>query len=159
MGIPFSGWDLQSEVNVAGRPPVRASQAIISHFQQVFPTYFKAMGIPLLRGRMLASTDRDSSARVGVVNETFVRSVFPHEEPLGKRIKLGDTNSRDPWVTIVGVIRDFRHYKLPQPMGPAIYMPYALSTPSTQTLVVRTSVPDPYSLVPAIRAAIHELDA
>lgn len=158
MGIPFSGWDLQSEINVEGHPPVRANQAIISHFQQVFPTYFKAMGIPLLRGRMLATTDRDSLAQVGVVNETFVRSVFPHEEPLGKRVKLGDANSRDPWITIVGVIRDFRHYRLPQPMGPAIYMPYALSTPSTQTLVVRTSVADPYTLVPAIRAAIHELD-
>jgi predicted permease len=156
-GIPFSGWDVQSWLSVEGRPRARANEEIDTHYQQVFPNYFKAMGVPLLRGRMLTAADRDTVSLVGVVNETLVNKVFPNEDPLGKRVRLGDSPS-EPWITIVGVIRDFRHYRLPQPMGPAIYMPYAASTPSTQTLVIRTSAADPYSHAPQVRAALRDLD-
>ena len=156
-GIPFSGWDVQAELNVQGRPPAQANQEIDCHYQLVFPNYFKAMGIPLVHGRLLTPADRDTTALVAVVNETFVRKVFPHDDPLGKRVRLGNS-LREPWITVVGVVRDFRHYRLPQPMGPALYMPYATWTPSTQTVVIRTHAANPYSLVPALRAAIRELD-
>jgi len=73
-------------------------------------------------------------------------------------VKTGGPDTRDPWITIVGVIRDFRHYRLPQPMGPALYTHYATVAGRSQTLVIRTTAADPYGLVPAIRAAVRELD-
>jgi putative ABC transport system permease protein len=157
-GIPVSGWDLQSEVNVFGRPSPPPNQELISHYQEVFPEFFSVMGIRLTRGRMLDDTDRDRAAPNGVINETFARDVFPGQDPIGKRVKFGSPNSGDPWITIVGVIRDYRHYRLPQPMGPALFMHYAVVTGRSQTLVMRTTARDPYSLVPSMRAALHELD-
>ena len=157
-GIPFSGWDVQMNAYFAGRPVPPPNEGFDSHFQVVFPNYFPAMGIPLVRGRPLLPTDRDTLAPVAVVNETFVRRAYPNEDPIGKRVKFAPPNDPQPWITIVGVVRDFRHYRLPQPMGPALYMPYAISPGRTQTLVIRTSLTDPYTIVPQVRAALHEVD-
>jgi putative ABC transport system permease protein len=157
-GIPFSGWDVQAGLAVFGRPPAAANQDIDTHYQYVFPSFFTALDIPLLKGRWIAATDRDTLNPVGVVNETFAAKVFPNEDPIGKRVKLGSANSPDPWITIVGVIRDFRHYRLPQPMGPALYMPYATGPSSTQTLSIRTTLPDPQSLVASLRDVVRQID-
>ena len=157
-GIPFSGWDVQMTASFAGRPAPPPNEGFDSHFQVVFPDFFSAMGIPLVRGRPLLPTDRDTLAPVAVVNETFVRRAYPNEDPIGKRVKFAPPNDPQPWITIVGVVRDFRHYRLPEPMGPALYMPYGMSPGRTQTLVIRTSLTDPYALVPAVRAALHDVD-
>jgi putative ABC transport system permease protein len=157
-GIPFSGWDLQSEISVFGRPAAKKNQEIVSHFQVVFPDFFKSMGIRLMRGRMLSMSDRDTANQVVVINETFAKRVFPGEDPLGKRVKTGDLTGNDPWVTIVGVVSDYRHYRLPQPMGPAMYYPYTTVAARSQTLTIRTTLADPYALVASIRAAVRDLD-
>ncbi|HEY9226218.1 MAG TPA: ABC transporter permease [Gemmatimonadaceae bacterium] len=157
-GIPFSGWNIQSGVNVLGRPQAGANEKIDVHHQQVFPDFFSVMGIGLVRGRMLTESDRDTLAPNAVVNETFARRVFPGEDPLGKRVKFGSPTNRDPWYTIVGVIRDYRHYRLPQPMGPALYYHYATLASRAQTLVVRTNAADPYTLTASIRETLRQID-
>jgi len=157
-GIPFSGWDVQMTTSFAGRPVPPPNEGFDSHFQVVFPDFFPALGIPLVRGRALLPTDRDTLAPVAVINETFARRAYPNEDPIGKRVKFAPPNDPEPWITIVGVVKDFRHYRLPQPMGPALYMPYAMSPGRTQTLVIRSSRTDPYELVPAVRAALRAVD-
>jgi predicted permease len=157
-GIPFSGWDLQADISVFGRPQAKKNQEIETHFQVVFPDIFKAVGVRLMQGRMLSLSDRDTTSQVVVVNETFAKKVFPGEDPLGKRVKIGDLNGNDPWLTIVGVVSDYRHYRLPQPMGPAMYYSYSEVAAWSQTLTIRTTLPDPYSLVPSVRAVLRELD-
>jgi putative ABC transport system permease protein len=157
-GIPFSGWDVQSEVNVFGRGVARPNEEIEAHYQGVYPSFFSVMGVPIVRGRMLTDADRDSITRTMVVNETFAQRVFPGEDPIGKRVKFGGLNNDDPWMTIVGVIRDYRHYRLPAPMGPAAYYHYATVAGRQLTVVVRTDAPNPYALVPVMRAALRELD-
>ena len=157
-GIPFSGWDVQGGIGFFGRPPARANEDFIAHFQAVFPDFFRALGIHVVRGRGLQASDRDTLAPVAVINETFARNAFPNENPIGKLVKYGGADSKDPWMTIVGVVGDFRHYRLPQPMGPAIYTPYAMAASWSQTLVIRTRVADPYALVPAVRATLRALD-
>ena len=61
-------------------------------------------------------------------------------------------------MTIVGVVRDFRHWRLPEPMRPAIYLPQLALPWSTQTLVLRTSLPDPFALEAGVRRVLRELD-
>jgi putative ABC transport system permease protein len=157
-GIPFSGWDLQAEVHAEGRPAERPNEEVDTHYQPVFPDFFAAMGIRLVRGRQLTQSDRDTLTPAVVVNEEFVRTMFPNEDPIGKRVKIGSLDSRDPWNVIVGVIRDYRHYRLPQPMGPAMYWSYPESQSRSQTLTIRTTLADPYSLVPGVRAALEAID-
>jgi putative ABC transport system permease protein len=157
-GIPFSGWNVQATVSFLGHSPNRPNEEFISHYQSVFPDFFPAMGIPVVRGRALEVSDRDTLAPVAVINETFAKRGFPGSDPIGKRVKFGGATSPDPWYTIVGVVRDFRHYRLPEPMGPALYTTYAVAPGRSQTLTIRTNVRDPYTLVPAVRSALRSLD-
>ena len=158
-GIPFSGWNVQAEMSIEGHAPWKRGEELVVHYQWTSPDYFKAIGVPLIRGRWLSDADRDSTALVGIINEKLAEREFRGQDPIGKRIKIGDAASREPWVTIVGVMRDFRHYRLPQPMGPAIYYSFASRPLLTQTLAIRTKVADPYALLPAVRALVRELDA
>jgi putative ABC transport system permease protein len=157
-GIPFSGWDIQSDIQAENHPAARANEQNVSHWQSVFPDFFPAMGIRLVRGRLLDDTDRDTLAPHVVVNEEFARKIFPNEDPIGKRVKIGGFSSQDPWNTIVGVVRDYRHYRLPQPMGPALFLSYPEAQSRSQTLTIRTNLSDPYTLVPSLRAALREMD-
>jgi putative ABC transport system permease protein len=157
-GTPFSGWDVQSSVNAEGRPAAGPEDEIVSLYQYVSANFLATMGVPILRGRSLLPTDRDTNNSVAVINEIFAKRVFPGQDPIGKRIRFGGADSKEPWITVVGVARDFHHYRLPQPMGPATYMPYTEYTPSTETIVLRVKRGDPISLVPTVRRLLRELD-
>jgi putative ABC transport system permease protein len=156
-GTPFSGWNVQAGLTVEGRA-TRPGEELDAHYQVVSHNYLATLGVPLTRGRALAASDRDSLAPVVVVNEEFARRIFSGEDPIGRRVHLGGPDDRDPWATIVGVARTFRHYRLPEPMGPAMYYPYAAAPTSQQTFLVRARDGRPEHLVPAIRAAMRELD-
>jgi putative ABC transport system permease protein len=157
-GIPFSGWNVQAEMTVEGKPSAKLGEDFVAHYQQVSPDFFRTIGVPIVRGRYFTPADRDSGVSVGVVNEQFVKRKFPNEDPIGKRVKFGRADSTDPWTTIVGVVRDFRHYGLPEAMGPALYFPLYGSPRPTQTLVIRTSLADPSSLTPAVLGVLRSLD-
>jgi putative ABC transport system permease protein len=155
-GIPFSGWNVQSEAAVEGAPPPKRGEELVVHFQFATPDFFKAIGVRLLRGRWFTDADRDSLNPVVVVNEQMVARGFGGSNPVGKRVRVG--GSRERFATVVGVIRDFRHYKLPEPMGPAVYYPYAVYPARQQTIVMRTTRADPHVLIPTLRAAVRAID-
>lgn len=155
-GIPLSGWDVQGGMSVDGQREVRESERVVSLFQWVTPGFFDALGVHLVAGRSFTPADRDSSNIPAIVNQTFVRKFFGDASPIGHRVRSGP---RDPWTTVVGVVSDYQHSRLPQPIGPAIFYPYATSPALSQTLVVRTTGGDPASVVPVVRGAVRELDA
>jgi putative ABC transport system permease protein len=160
-GIPLSGWDVQGSVMGEGWPPPRPGEDFESLFQYVSPDYLTAIGVSIVRGRGLTYADHDS-ARVAVINESFAKRAFPNENPLGKRIRPGGPPVGPVhWTTIVGVARDFRHYRLPQKMGPALYYPFFASPPVAQQVVIRLRDPgdDPLKLAPTVRRLVSELDA
>jgi putative ABC transport system permease protein len=158
-GTPFSGWNVQAGVTREGWPAPKPGQEFIAHYQFVSPTFFSTIGVPLARGRGFADSDRDTLNVVGLINTTFVKRAFPNEDPIGKRVRIGDADSRDPWVTVVGVIQDYRHYRLPQPMGPALYFPITAYPPFTETVTIRVRSGNPTAVMPAVRRVIGELDA
>jgi putative ABC transport system permease protein len=157
-GIPFSGWNVQSEMSVEGRPPRRQGDELSVHFQQISPGFFPTIGARIVRGRNLTAADRDSANPVGVVNEKLVKAEFAGQDPIGKRIRLGGPDSKERWVTIVGVVTDYRHYGLPQPMGPALYFPLFAAPAWSQTFVIRTTTADPHDLIGPARAALKAVD-
>ncbi len=114
--------------------------------------YFEAAGIPLRRGRTLAETDRASSERVVVVNETFARTLWPGENALGKMI------TTDGGRRVVGVVADVRHSSLEAASGPEMYLPMRQTGDyAAMQLVVRTALPLD-GLAAGIRAALRPLD-
>jgi predicted permease len=137
-------------------PPRKRGEELDVHYQYVSPDYFKAIGVGLVRGRWLTSQDRDSLHPPVLVNEQMVKVGFGGADPIGRRVRVGGDD--DPLATVVGVVRDFRHYRLPQPMGPAVYYSYASHPTLGQTIVLRTTIRDPHDLVPELRRVAHDLD-
>ncbi|HYL65398.1 MAG TPA: ABC transporter permease [Candidatus Methylomirabilis sp.] len=121
----------------------------------ISPGYLQAMRIPLLRGRGFDDHDIATSNKVVLVNESMVRQFWPNEDPIGKRLRMGDTTG--PWKTVVGVVGDVLHRGLDAPHTIQIYLPYTQFTDSLAILVVRASH-DPASLAPAVRSTIAALD-
>jgi predicted permease len=77
--------------------------------------YFQALNVPLVRGRLFEQSDSLDAAHVAVINATAARQFWPHEDPIGKRIRWAGMDSYDPHpITIVGVVGDVRHRSLKQ---------------------------------------------
>ena len=126
--------------------------------RQATPGFFAAIGIPLVRGRLIERSDDEKAARVLVVNEAFEKRFFPKGDAIGKRIRLGKLTADFPWATIVGVVGDVRGFALNEPPQPTMYWPVAQirETPSL-AIVVRTQT-DPAALAPTVRSAVAEID-
>jgi putative ABC transport system permease protein len=115
--------------------------------------YFRAMGIPLLRGRFFNAHEVATAARVAIINSAAARDFFPDEDPIGRQI--GQDN--DTW-EIVGIVGDVRMRSLERPVAPMVYRPQVSADGwRSATLVVRTHG-SPLRLVESVRQAIHEID-
>jgi putative ABC transport system permease protein len=153
--LPLVGdWVLTFTVD--GRPPIAPSDQPNTNYYAVTPDYFKAMGIRLLRGRLLTAQDNEKAPRVVVVNETFVRQQFPHEEPLGKRINIGNGNT-DNWREIVGIVADVKQYGVDKETTMQSYEPFAQSPFTGLSIVLRTTG-DARALYPSLRAQVFAVD-
>jgi putative ABC transport system permease protein len=122
----------------------------------VTPDYFRTMEIPLLRGRLFEAQDGPDSPQVIVINQTMANRYFPGEDPIGKRINLGNPNTNS-WMAIIGVVRDTRHQGLNVEPYSQMYGVHTQATQRSLNLVLRTSG-DPMSLVTAIRSRVADMD-
>ncbi|HJQ32686.1 MAG TPA: ABC transporter permease [Pyrinomonadaceae bacterium] len=156
--IPLSGGgDILSFV-VEGRPDPPPEQSQDAEYRVVSPDYFDVMGIRLVRGQTFTERDRANTPAAAVVNEAFARRYFNGEDVIGKRVNLGFGDpEKDPWRTIVGVVRDIHHESLDKEPYPQMYVPVAQFPRRLMTLVARTSG-DPNAIVPALRRDIASLD-
>jgi predicted permease len=110
----------------------------------------------LLSGRFISDQEtRWPGVKAVVVNESFAKRSWPKEDAVGKRIRYPGTNA--PWMTVLGVTRDEKHYGFDQVMRPGVFIPYHFDPPRQMTLVVR-GLSDPKTLLPAIRAIIQKAD-
>jgi putative ABC transport system permease protein len=139
----------------ADNPPADPSERRTAHWRVVMPGYFDAVGMPLLAGRDLATTDRADAPNVVVVNETLARRFFPGQEPLGQRL----TVDGDPPETceVVGVVADARINYVFQDVREAAYTPYFQEPRPTMRLVLRSSL-HPDVLAATVREVIAARD-
>jgi len=123
----------------------------------VSPGYLDAMRIRLLRGRDISESDTATAQQAILINETAARSMWPAEDPIGKRVKLGGLDQ--PWWTVAGVVADIHHSGLDVAPTMQFYVPHAQwpFPDSDMTFTIRTSGP-PSSLSSAAQQAIHLLD-
>jgi putative ABC transport system permease protein len=150
---------------VGGAAEVSAQSAVS---RTVSPEYLRLLGVPLVAGRGLEARDGPSSPGVTVVDESFASRFFPGQNPLGQRLRFVDNVfvSGQPGfqvserlvdeLEIVGVVGDVKYLTLAEPPEPSFYLSSEQWIQGRRTVVVRTAVDDPESLVSAIR---YELDA
>jgi putative ABC transport system permease protein len=155
--IPLGGNGDQAGLHVEGHAFANPADAPSAERYMVTPDYFRVMGIALERGRVFTETDRAGSDPVLLVSKTAARSLFFGEDPIGRRVRVGDAGS-GPWRTVVGVVGDVRHADLATPPAPQMYLPQSQVPDSFPVLVIRTIAARPDVLAGAIRQAIHDLD-
>jgi len=152
---PRRALDIVGRPDIGGGPPAAVSYVAIGE------GYFDTLGVHLLLGRAFSATDGTSGHLAAIVNQRFVQMFFPGTSPLGAEIGLTDPNATHadapPRLTIVGVAPTVRqHYA--QDLDPVVYVPYRQDPASVPLMLVRTSG-DPSAAEPAMRAALHDLDA
>lgn len=149
-----SGWvGMAAGLHIEGRPeplpgePQPEIRAVSEH-------YFEAMQLSILRGNPISRLDGAESRRVVVIGESVARHYWPDANPIGQRIKLGD--SRSPWLTVIGVSGDVRDWfrALPEP---AAYVPFFQAPQASVRVVMRTTA-DPLRVANAARAQVRALD-
>ena len=131
--------------------------------QQISPDYFTAMGIPLVEGRPLERADFDRSSHAVVVSRALAQREWPGQSAVGKRIFPGTPRDGERWFEVVGVAGDVRNEGLEEPPSLVVYYPWLsnmedLWLPRAQTVVLRTSMADPKSLMDAARQVVWSLD-
>jgi putative ABC transport system permease protein len=122
------------------------------------PEYFATMKTRVIRGRALSAADRRGGPPVVVINETLARSYFAGQDPVGQRIAFDKVPTpQTTWYTIIGVVADQHLDDLQSKPRVAVIQSSLQEPPNNAWLLLRTSG-DPASLVPAVRAIVHELD-
>ena len=114
--------------------------------------YFRAMGIPLVKGRDFNEHDTGDSAPVGILNESLARQLYGDRDPIGQPAQTGSNK-----FTIVGVVADVRQTRLDEEPATQMYFPYARGGGQSSDLIVRSTLP-PSSLVGPLRAALKDVD-
>jgi putative ABC transport system permease protein len=157
--LPLQGSRLALETDVAGSTDSGAD----ANVQRVSPGYFHAMGLELLRGRWLNDGDHESTARVAVVNETFVERHFQDGDVLQKEFTMQqllprkkELGARESW-RIVGVVKDVKVYGLLSDPVAEVYITYLQSVPTTAALAIHTATA-PEDLIKSVQAAILTVD-
>jgi predicted permease len=142
-------------VFVEGREvPARGREPYVED-QIVGPDYLRTMGTRLLGGRDFTARDAEGAPRVAIINEAMARRLFPGEEAIGKRFRVGRPDAA-PW-EVVGVAADVM-FRLDEEPRPAMYRPLAQQGARWVTLVAHTAAA-PQSLAAGFRREVQALDA
>lgn len=135
---PETGWD----------------NAVYSGFRVVDPTYFEAMGIPLIEGRTFDASDTQDMPDVAIVTESMARKLWPGEDPIGKRVRHNhDLGNRNEWLTVVGVSGDVRHWALEAGGQHELYTPYTQRGEQSSTMMYIVRAADGAR---GIASAVHD---
>lgn len=121
--------------------------------------YFRAMAVPVLRGRVFGEADMESSPPVIVVNDAFARKFFLGRDPVGEWIRVdGDGSTVPPRREVIGVVNDTRHESLAKAARPEFYVPFSQQPVRGLDFVLRTSTPRVAGLDGQVRHALGEID-
>jgi predicted permease len=151
LGFSFA----QGQVFAEGRASA-VGDGLSAGFNVVGPRYFRTMNTTLVRGRDFTEADREGAPAVAVVNETLAASLWPGEDPLGKRLSFEGAGG--PFLEVVGVARDGKYRSLGDRPRPYLFRPLMQSYEPRMTLVVRTKG-EPLALAGAVREQLRALDA
>ena len=120
-------------------------------------SYFRTMGIPLLRGREFTRQDGEQAPPAALISKSLANRFRSGQDPIGRRLKLGPRESTKPWLTIVGVVGDVRQFVLDTKPPAKIYVSSLQSPDSSMSLVIRTAG-EPDQLVPGVRGLLATID-
>lgn len=158
------GWNFIDGIVINGRPKPNKGDEPNAHVSGVNDGYFKVFGVRLLKGRLFGSQDTPDSPISAVVNESFVKQIFPTDDPLGKQIEVADAPGPRHWATIVGVTGDIHQHTLGEPPSPEIDLNLMQMNPRDDMYPILSSFMNiavltnqPTAAEKTIRSAVQEI--
>jgi len=168
--LPTTGDGIASFVADGYVDPRGPDQTAASPFQ-IIGNYFNAIGIPLIRGRYFTESDNADNQLVVIVNHEFAEHYWPHQDPVGKRMRIGTVKAATPWMTVVGEVADAKLTSPDADASEQFYQPVAqlekdagpLALPTDLNgnggyIVLRSALP-PKQMENALRANVRSIDA
>jgi putative ABC transport system permease protein len=153
--LPAAGAS-SAPLSIEGQPEMSAERRQIA-VDIATVDYFRAAGIPLLRGRTFTESDKAGAPWVVVVNQEFVHRHFQDQDPLGKRIRVDVAGVRSEWSEIVGVVGNAKTFSTDPNDEPQVYEAYLQHPVPSFSLMVRASS-DPDNLASALHKAVAQVD-
>jgi len=136
---PLSGTGWDAVFTAEGQTAQASMNNPLLNLESIHSNYFRTFAVPLVRGRAFTAHDNDAGPEVAIISEDIATRIWPNEDPIGKRLKIGTTASDpDSWRTVVGVARPTRYRELSEPRS-TLYLPAEQFLVAAQTLVVRTT--------------------
>ncbi|HEX2328545.1 MAG TPA: FtsX-like permease family protein, partial [Candidatus Angelobacter sp.] len=164
MSIPPNLIMITNPFTVEGQGYDRNRPLQLAEEMTVSSGYFRAAGIPLLKGRLFTPEDKvegKNAQQLLIINDTMAKKFFPNQDPIGRRLQTGDPDPKSPWETIIGVVGDVKYSGLDAPPAPTLYVPFNDEGWATWSysmyLLVQTET-DPASIVPALRRELASMD-
>ena len=153
--VPFGKADIVFTYYSTGQAKPAPHEMPAANYYGVAPDYFRALRIPLKRGRLFTERDGEGEPRVAIVNESLARKLWPDRDPLGQFLVVehDDPSPRQ----VVGVVGDIKHYGLDAEATAEIYEPFRQRPYPYMTLAVRSELA-PASLSRAIARAAREVE-
>jgi putative ABC transport system permease protein len=168
--LPASGNDNNQTFVVQGYVPPKGANMNLATSSVVMGDYFRAMGIPLLRGRYFTNADKAGAQLVLIVNRKLAQHYWPNQDPIGKRLRLGTAEMKTPWLTIVGEVADVKLSSPDDPTKEQNFFPVdqleeaigSLASPGDLNgnggYIVLRSVSPPEQMENALRASVRSID-
>ncbi len=172
--LPMAGENSNADLQPEGYIPPPSGALPSADYHAASPSYFSAMGIPLLKGRLYSASDGAipesvaggmegllkwfrSAPFVCVISQEMARQFWPGQDPIGKRFRFGPPSLQGPWVTVLGIVGNSRPRGLNKAPAPEYYFSPWQRPFDEEAIVVRTSG-NPTSLVKDVRARILSVD-
>ena len=155
--LPLTGGIGWGSITIEGYDASSGQSMIQSDMRAASSGYFETMKIPLIRGRFFNDQDRKDSEPVVIVDENMSRSYWPNADPIGKRLKFGRADNKNPWMKVVGVVGDVKHYALDTDSRVALYVPHLQGGAGSLSIAVRTTT-DPAAVAAAVSREARAID-
>jgi putative ABC transport system permease protein len=151
---PLSGGCNQTLIDFKDRPSVELAQQPLVGVHWVTSEFFAAARVPLKRGRLFTTTDRVGAPKVLLINETAARKFWPNEDPIGKRVGIGQGGFSDG-AEVIGIVGDIRQSQ-DSAAKPDTYMSYYQSPRAGMMIFIRTAG-DPSAIGGDVRRTLHDI--
>jgi putative ABC transport system permease protein len=156
--VPGGWWGWNSTpYSAEGQAPEALGEIRSAGAQSVTPEFFRALRVPLRKGRFISAQNGSNSLLVVDISEGLARQLWPHEDAVGKRLRFGRPENSEPWRTVVGVVGGLRPSPWEKQVDLTAYFPLAQAPQASMGVVVRTSG-DPLALAGAVRSQVLGLD-
>jgi putative ABC transport system permease protein len=162
LAVPLSSGHSNFSIQVEGREVASIGESPSPGIEWATPGYFHALRIPLRRGRLFTAADDENAHLVAVIGEATARMLWPGEDALGKRLRM--FNPASPWMEVVGIVADVKHYGVREEPSAMLYIPHlqgfrsGVYSPANLTVFVRSASSDPAALAGAVQRTVRALE-